>query len=122
MAKSGHEALWEKVKANGRFLFFCREMDYERILEAVYEVEREISLKDQEIEEEEMERGREEPGLNRSLWIFLMGSLMGQSMWNLQKMPWRRTGFPIYGSIGIILGVGGVTIRLKKEKPLRSVI
>lgn len=61
MAESEHEVLREKVKANGRFLFFCREIDYERILEAVHEVECEISLKDQKIEEEELERGREEP-------------------------------------------------------------
>lgn len=63
MAESGHEALKKLVKANGRFLFFCRELDYERILEAVHEVKQELSRKDQELEEEEreLEHGREEP-------------------------------------------------------------
>lgn len=64
MADPGHEALKELVKANGRFLFFCRELDYERILEAVHEVEQDLSRKDQEMEEEEEpepERSREEP-------------------------------------------------------------
>ena len=63
MAEPGHEALKELVKANGRFLFFCRELDYERILEAVHEVEQDLSRKDQEMEEEEereLEHGREE--------------------------------------------------------------
>ena len=62
MADPGHEALKELVKANGRFLFFCRELDYERILEAVHEVEQDLSRKDQEMEEEEereQEHGRE---------------------------------------------------------------
>lgn len=64
MADPGHEALKELVKANGRFLFFCRELDYERILEAVHEVEQDLSRKDQEMEEEEElepEHSREEP-------------------------------------------------------------
>ena len=39
-----------------------------------------------------------------------------------EKCHGAGRGFPIYGSIGIILGAGGVTIRLKREKPLRSVI
>lgn len=62
MAQSNHEALKEMVKANGRFLFFCRETDYERVVEAIHEVERDFSREDQEMEEEEgLERDRTEP-------------------------------------------------------------
>lgn len=56
--------LEDYIKANGRHVFLARELDYERIIEAVQEVKTELAPKNHDVEldlEDEEERERSEP-------------------------------------------------------------
>lgn len=59
--------LEDQIKGNGRHIFLCRELDYERIIEAVQEVKVELASKNHETElefedEQEIERKSPESG------------------------------------------------------------
>lgn len=56
--------LEDQIKANGRHIFLARELDYERIVEAVQEVKAELSPKNHDVEldlEDEKELERSDP-------------------------------------------------------------